>query len=162
MNKPFSISASIAAVVALVAIGVTAVTANAQTSLEIVKHREGEMKKLGGHMKAITGFFKKDVGTAGDVARRAGEIGEIAAKIPSMFPEGTEMNGAADSKYKARPELWLDWENFEKAAARLESKSKALAAAASGGDKAAIAEAFTDLGKKGCGGCHETFRMKIN
>ncbi len=162
MNKPFSKFTPIAAVAALVAIGVTVVTAYAQTPLEIVVHREGEMKKLGGHMKGIAGFLKNDEGTAGDVARRAGEIGKIAAKIPSMFPDGTEMNGAADSKYKARPELWLDQENFEKAAALLESESKALAAAANGGDKVAIADAFTAMGKKGCGGCHKDFRMKVN
>ena len=162
MNKTFSKLATLAAVAVLVTIAATAVAAYAGTPEEIVKNREGEMKKLGGHMKAITGFLKNGEGTAGDVARRAGEIGRIAAKIPSMFPEGTEMNGAADSKYRARPEIWLDWENFEKAAAALESESKALAVAASGGDKAAIAEAFTGLGKKGCGGCHETFRLKIN
>lgn len=162
MNKPFSNFASMIAAAALIAIGAAAVTAYALTPLEIVKNREGEMKKLGGHMKAILGFVKKGEGTAEDVARRAGEIGKFAAKIPSMFPDGTEMNGAADSKYKAKPEIWLDWENFEKAAANLESRSKALAAAAGGGDKAAIAEAFTSLGKKGCGGCHKSFRMKVD
>ncbi len=113
-------------------------------------------------MKAVSGFIKNGEGSAEDVARRAGEIGKIAAKIPSMFPDGTEMNGAADSKFKAMPEIWLDWENFEKAAALMLSKSKALAAAAGGGDKAAIAEAFTSLGKEGCSGCHKKFRMKVN
>lgn len=162
MNKPFSKFASIIAAAALIATGVTAVTVYAQTPLEIVKNREGEMKKLGGHMKAISGFLKNGEGSAEDVARRAGEIGKFAAKIPSMFPDGTEMNGAADSKYKAMPEIWLDWENFEKASAFLQSTSKALAAAAGGGDKAAIAEAFTRLGKEGCGGCHKKFRMKVN
>ena len=52
--------------------------ANAQTPLEIVKNREGEMKKLGGYMKAIVGFLKAGEGTTEDVARRAGEIGKIA------------------------------------------------------------------------------------
>ena len=162
MNKSFSNIASVVVATVLIAFGATAVTAYALTPLEIVKHREGEMKKLGGHMKAIGGFLKKGEGTAADVARRAGEIGAIARKMPSMFPDGTEMNGAADSKYKSKPELWLDWENFEKAAALLESKSKALAVAAGGGDRAAIGEAFNEMGKKGCGGCHELFRMKVN
>jgi cytochrome c556 len=35
-----------------------------------------------------------------------------------------------------------------------------LAAAASLGDKAATLAAFADLGKNGCGGCHETYRKK--
>lgn len=48
MNKPFSKFASIIATAALIATGVAAVTAVAQTPLEIVKNREGEMKKLGG------------------------------------------------------------------------------------------------------------------
>jgi cytochrome c556 len=30
------------------------------------------------------------------------------------------------------------------------------------GNKGAIETAFGDLGKNGCGGCHETFREKLN
>jgi len=133
----------------------------AEDPKEIVMKREDAMKKLGGHMKAIKAFATEGTGSAGDVAKRATEISEFATKIPSLFPAGTDMNGAADSKVKASAKIWQDWAGFEKAATMLEVKSKALAAAADGGDKMAIAAAFEDMGKNGCGGCHKVFREDV-
>ncbi len=49
-----------------------------------------------------------------------------------------------------------------KASRGLEAESKALAAAADGGDKAAIAAAFQSMGKNGCGSCHKPYRVKLD
>ncbi len=162
MNRTFSFPRYLLVAASVAVAGALALPVLAETPSEIVLKREKAMKEMGGHMKAISGFIKQGEGTAEDVARRAGEIGEIAAKIPSLFTEGTEMNGAADSKFKAKPEIWLDWENFEKSAAKLGTESKALAAAANGGDKEMITAAFKSLGKDACGGCHKAYRMKVN
>jgi cytochrome c556 len=48
-----------------------------------------------------------------------------------------------------------------KAAASLEAESKALGAAADGGDQAAIRTAFQNVGKNGCGNCHKPYRIKL-
>lgn len=128
---------------------------------DTVMKREEAMKQLGGHMKAIKAFATEGTGSAMDVSKRASEINDIAGKIPDLFPAGTDMNGAADSKYKASAKIWQDWQGFEKAAVQLGAKSKALAAAADGGDKMAIAAAFEDMGKNGCGNCHKNFREKV-
>lgn len=162
MKIRFAHSGFAAALAVSFALGAGLAPSRADTPAETVMKREEVMKQLGGHMKAIKAFVTEGAGSAEDVARRAGEIGAVAAKIPSLFPEGTEMNGAADSKYQARPEIWLDWEKFEKSAATLGSESKALAAAANGGDKAAVTAAFQSLGKNGCSNCHESFRQKLN
>lgn len=162
MKKRFSIAGTCFGLALIVAFGGPPTGALAQSAVEIVIKREKVMKQLGGHMGAIKDFAANGKGSADDVARRAREIGAIAAKIPGMFPEDTEMNGAEDSKYKARPEIWLDWENFEKAAAVLGKQSIALEAAAGGGDRQVITAAFQNLGKIGCSGCHKSFRMKVN
>ena len=107
----------------------------AATPAETVKLRQETMKQLGGHMKAIKGFAVEGQGSAEDVAMRAGEIGKIAARIPTLFPEGTGMDEVLDPKNGAKPEIWLDWDNFLKARASLEAQSKALAAAAGSGDR---------------------------
>ncbi len=162
MKKRFSTFESFFVLALIAGIGGLSVSALAVTPTEIVIKREKTMKQMGRHMGAIKAFALEGKGTAADIARRAGEIGAIAAKIPGMFPDGTEMNGAEDSKYRAKPEIWLDWENFKKSAAKLESESKALAAAAGTGDRQAVAAAFKSLGKNGCSGCHKEFRMKVN
>ena len=161
MNIRFSIPNKLIAATAVVVAAGLALPVVAETPTEIVMKREKVMKEMGGHMKAIKGFAMEGQGSAEDVAKRAGAIGDIAARIPDLFPEGTEMNGAADSKFKAKPEIWLDWDNFEKSAAKLGAESKALAAAANSGDQAAVAAAFKSLGKNGCGSCHKAYRMKV-
>lgn len=149
-------SAALAAAVAMA----FAVGAYADSPKDTVMKREDAMKKMGGHMKAIKAFTE-GTGSAADVAERAAEINEISKNIPSLFPAGTDMNGAADSKVKASAKIWQDWQGFEKASVTLGAKSQALVAAANGGDKMAIAAAFEDMGKNACGNCHNTFREKI-
>ena len=62
----------------------------------------------------------------------------------------------------AKPEIWLDWEGFEKAAKTLEAEAVKLMEVAADGDKAAIAAQLGAMGKNGCGGCHRQFRAKLN
>lgn len=162
MNIRFSFSLKILApAVAIMAVGMLALPVLAATPAETVKLRQATMKKLGKHMNAIKDFAMKGNGSAADVAMRAGEIGGIAARIPTLFPEGTGMDEVKDPENGAKPEIWLDWNTFLKAAAKLEAESKVLAAAGEGGDQGVIKAAFQNLGKDGCGGCHKLYRIKL-
>lgn len=162
MNIRFSFTRKLLVpTIAVVVAGVLAVPSLAATPSETVKLRQATMKKLGEHMNAIKEFAMNGNGSAADVVKRAGEIGEVAAGIAALFPEGTGMDEVKDPKNGARPEIWLDWENFEKAAGKLEAESKSLAAAAEGGDQETIKLAFQSLGKNGCGNCHKPFRIKL-
>jgi cytochrome c556 len=152
----------VAPALAVVAAGALVVPVLAATPAETVKLRQETMKQLGGHMKAIKAFAMAGDGSAEDVAKRAGEIGEIAAKIPSLFPEDTGMDEVKDPKNGAKPEIWLDWDNFQKAANNLGTESKALAMAAEGGDRMAITAAFQSMGKNACGSCHKLYRVKLD
>jgi len=163
MNIRFSSTRKfLAPALAVAAAGALVLPVLAATPAETVKLRQDTMKQLGGHMKAIKAFATEGQGSAEDVAKRAGEIGEIAAKIPTLFPEGTGMDEVKDPKNGAKPEIWLEWDKFTTAAKGLEAKSDALAAAAAGGDKAAIAAAFESMGKEGCGSCHQPYRVKLD
>ncbi len=64
-------------------------------------------------------------------------------------------------EYVAKPVIWTDWNKFLEAQKAAASKADTLLVAVNGGDKTAIETAFNDLGKNGCGGCHTTFREKI-
>lgn len=162
MNRRFSFSRKIvAAALAMAVVGALALPVVAGTPGEAVKLRQDTMKRMGGHFKAIKEFAMDGKGTADDVVMRAGEIGKIAAKIPSLFPAGTGLDVVNDPKTGAKPDIWADWAKFEKAAATLGAQSRALQAAASGGDQAAIIAAFKSLGKNGCGNCHKPFRKKL-
>lgn len=128
---------------------------------QVIKERRDLMKQQGGYMKTIAGYLKEDMGTSGDVAKAAEGLMGTSQKITSLFPEDTSMDDVMDPQTGAKPVIWSEWGKFENAAKNLHMKAENLHTVAMGGDKGAIAAAFGDLGKNGCGGCHETFRQKL-
>lgn len=162
MKKRFSTGISIFAAVVVAGLGFGAVSVSADSAGDIVKKRQETMKQLGGHTKAIKAFVQDGKGSASDVGRRADEIMAIARKIPALFPKGSSLDDISDPKTGAKPEIWADWNGFAKASDTLGGKAGALKSVALGsGDRQAIAQAFGDMGKNGCGGCHKTFRLKL-
>ncbi len=134
---------------------------SAQDPAAVVKERQDTMKKMGDNMKAINAFVESGTGSAGDVAARAAAIQQISEKIPSLFPEGTSMDDGV-GKTGAKPVIWTDWAGFQTHAKTLGEEAAKLSEAAAGGDSAAIGTQFAALGKNGCGGCHQTFRQKLD
>ena len=151
-------SLGFAIVAAGLSVGTAALAAGDAT---VVTKRQGVMKGQSDHMKGIAGYVKNNEGTPADVAKRAGGLSEIAKIIPSLFPEGTGMDEIKQPRTGAKPEIWLDRAGFEKAAKTLQAEAEKLMTVAAGGDKAAIAVQFGAMGKIGCGGCHKTFREKL-
>jgi cytochrome c556 len=162
MKYRFAIAGFAAALAVSFAAGSVLAPSLAATPGETVKKRQETMKQLGGHMKAIKTYLETGAGSAEDVAMRATAINGIAAKIPTLFPEGTGMDEVKDPKNGAKPEIWLDWEKFSAAAKGPEERSAALNLVAAGGDRAAIGAAFGEMGKNGCGACHKPFRVKLD
>jgi len=148
---------SLGAALAIVAVGSTG--ALAVDKDQVIKDRQALMKQQGGDMGAVKGFLddKNDLATA---TAKASDLVDAIKKIPSVFPPDT--GGAnPDGKYTTKPEVWSDAKGFSAAVDSATDKATALLAAVKGGDKAAIQTAFSDMGKNGCGGCHEKFREEI-
>jgi len=134
---------------------------SAQDPAAVLKERQETMKQLGGNMKAINDFVEAGTGSAEDVATRAASIREIAGKIPTLFPEGTSMDDGI-GKTGAKPAIWSDWAGFQASATKMGEEAGKLAEVAAAGDRDAIGAQFGALGKDGCGGCHQTFRQKLD
>jgi cytochrome c556 len=142
----------------LAALGVLALGLGGVVAAEkqgIYKERETLMKGFGSRMTTIKGVVAEGKGTLADAEKAAQEIAANADKIPGMFPKDTN---AGESE--ALPVIWQQWSQFESKAQNMESLAAKLASAAGSGDKQATLAAFGDLGKNGCGGCHETYRKK--
>jgi cytochrome c556 len=131
----------------------------AQNKEAVVKEREtlmkGQAKDLGSVKAYIDG--KTDLAQA---EAGAANLTQSTRKIPEVFPPGT---GGTDSegKFATKPAIWSDWNKFLDVQKVAAGKADALLAAAKSGNKAAVEAAFGDLGKNGCGACHETFREKL-
>ncbi len=148
---------ALGAALAIVAAGSTG--ALAVDKDQVIKDRQALMKEQGADMGAVKGFLdgKNDQAKAVSAAT---DLTETMKKIPDVFPPDTG-GPSPDGKYTTKPEIWTDAKGFEAAVSTAAEKANALLAAAKGGDQAAIQTAFGDLGKNGCGGCHEKFREEI-
>lgn len=133
----------------------------AQDAMETLKKRQEFMKGLGGDMKAINDFVENGAGTAADVQAKAAGVETKSAEIVALFPAGTGMDDNV-GKTGAKPEIWAKPDDFKASAMTMGELAGKLEDAAAGGDKQQIADAFAALGKDGCGGCHQTFRQKLD
>jgi cytochrome c556 len=149
---------------ALVAGGLffTAGMSAAQSPADIVKDRQDVMKQNGDDMKVIAGFVQAGAGTLEDVSAAAGRIAQNAANIPSLFPEGTSMDDVTDPENGAKPVIWEKWDDFVGASDTLEEQALLMREWADNGDADAVTAQLDILGSEGCGGCHKTFRQKLD
>ncbi len=144
----------------VLALGLAAAGAPASAAeLPIIEKRIEVMKKVVlKNFKVIKSFVKEGKGSASDVEKAAMALAAVASKIPPLFPEGTGRPEVDSKKTRANPEIWFDWDKFVAAARVMGIEAAKLSKIAAGGDKGAIAQQFVATGKKGCGGCHKTFR----
>ena|SRR5690349_24548643 len=131
----------------------------AQDNETVLKDRQATMKEQGKDVGAVKAYLEG----RGDLAQAkaaAADLTQTTKKIPDLFPPGTGgPNPTGD--YVAKPVIWTDWNKFLDAQKTAAAKADALLVAVNSGEKTAIEAAFNDLGKNGCGGCHTTFREKI-
>jgi cytochrome c556 len=120
--------------------------------------RIATMKAQGKDMGAIKAFTEDKGDLAAAQAAGADLVTQVS-KIPDLFPKNTGMTAFPGKSY-AKDAVWTDWDKFLAAAKTAKEKADALNTALKGGDKAAITAAFGDMGKNGCGSCHEPFREK--
>lgn len=125
-----------------------------------IADRQALMKDNGKNYGIIDKFLKEGAGTAADVQSAAEAIQANAGKIKQdLFPAGSSADDMPGKSY-AKAAIWSEWDKFEKAAYELEEQAEQLAEVAKGGDKAAIQAQFDSLGEKGCGGCHQPYKLK--
>jgi len=146
-----------AAAAAVLAIGTLATLPGLAQSPEArVEARQEYMKTLGGAARTAGDYFQKGEGTLEDVRVALKTLGEQAPELPDQFPEGTGV-GVADSE--ALPAIWEQPDAFADVVSMATERWEAAAAAADGGEEAALRAAFARAGQS-CGACHEDFRQQ--
>lgn len=124
----------------------------------LIDARQTVMKSQGKDMTAIKAYIDDKADLASAQTAGADLVAQVA-KIPELFPKGTGMDAYPGKSY-VKPAVWTEWDKFSDQAKTASDKAVALNTVLKGGDKAAITAAFGDMGKNGCGACHEPFREK--
>jgi cytochrome c556 len=108
---------------------------------------------LAGSIKTI---LTEEPSLIGEVVIQAQAIADTARNLPSMFPK----DGDNAHSY-ALKSVWEKPDEFAAAAKKLHDLASKLAETAKTGDVKASLAAFADMGKNGCGACHDDFRQKM-
>tara|TARA_B100000686_G_scaffold352158_1_gene453188 strand:+ start:1740 stop:2201 length:462 start_codon:yes stop_codon:yes gene_type:complete len=127
---------------------------DAMADEKMLKYRNSVMWSLTAHLGGIFQNMKGEVNAKANIPHHAKALAPIAASILAMFPHGSDGG-------RTKPEIWSDWEGFEKAAAGLVSAANALAVIADSGDISMIGAAARAVGKA-CGDCHKPYRAPRN
>jgi cytochrome c556 len=131
----------------------------AADTTQVVKERQATMKEQAKDLGRIKGYLGGKVEQA-DATAAATDLTQTMQKIPSLFPPGSDAPSPG-GKYGPKAAIWSDWNKFLAARDNAASKVDTLVAAIKRGAKDDVQAAFADLGKNGCGGCHETFRETL-
>jgi cytochrome c556 len=131
----------------------------AQDKEAVLKNREAVMKGQAKDLGSIKAYTEGKADLA-QAETSAADLTQSIQKIPQVFPPGSEAT-TSDGKYRTKPAIWSDWNKFLDAQKNAEGKAETLLTAVKSGNKAAVETAFGDLGKNGCGACHETFRETL-
>ncbi|MGI9290512.1 MAG: c-type cytochrome [Gammaproteobacteria bacterium] len=115
-----------------------------------VKYRVNVMNALGSQFGALAMVFTRRIDQPDNLQLHTEALATTAKLTASLFPEGSAGG-------KSLPVIWDEPEKFAAAVKDLEDSTAALAAAASSGDRAAVAKAFKDAGAS-CKGCHERYK----
>jgi cytochrome c556 len=146
----------VAALAAVLGLGVAAGVAQDKEKEAAIKQRQAFMKNQSEELKVIQAYIKGEGDQAAALAK-ATELAANASKIPSLFPEGSSIEQFPD-KTRAKPDIWANWDKFKAVPVALQSEAQKLEAAVKDGNKQGAAEALAATGKNACNVCHDTFR----
>lgn len=124
------------------------------TADEVVATRKAGMNLQAGNLIGM----KQAVEAGTDVKPLVGSAKSLAGwgrVIPTVFPAGTGSAGAT----KARPEIWSDRADFERAAANFVTQADKLMQLADANDKAGFAAQYTAT-TQACGACHRSYQVR--
>jgi len=138
---------------ALVAIGMAGPLAAETSAEDALEYRESAMTALRGHIGAVAKIVRGLVEDRGFLQKHADALASGAAELDHLFPAGSDVGDS-----EALPVIW---ENPEAFAATVDKAKQATAefskVIAEGGNRAAVAAAFREVGGS-CRGCHDDFR----
>lgn len=144
-----------AAILGGIALGTAAVAQEQPQNPGVVGVRQNAMRASAAHMGVVKKIVSEYPQALPQVEFHAMALADLAEHTPELFPEGSDKDGT-----KATAAAWSDKAGLQKAAMNAQQLAEKLGTAAQSGDAKATLAAFGDLGKNGCGGCHQTYRQK--
>lgn len=124
-------------------------------SEEAIKYRKGVYAVMGWNFRPMAQMVKGERPYEAAAFARNAEIVAYMSKLAlEGFTPGTESGDT-----KAKPEIWLDMDDFKAKMEKMQGEAAKLADLSKGGDFDAIKAQFGETGKA-CKACHDKYRNK--
>jgi cytochrome c556 len=136
-------------------LGASATALAQQKPEDAIKYRQSALFVMGQHFGPLAAMAQGKIPYDKDAAARNAAIVEFMSKLPfDRFTPGTEQGNT-----KAKPEIWLEMEDFKSKAEKMQGEVAKLAEIANGGDFNALKAQVGETGKA-CKACHDKYRNK--
>jgi len=150
---------AVAAVSALAVAQTPTAAKSAAEAKTVIEARQKLFEDMKNAYEPMTDMLKRKRDfDAALIATNAVIIQDLGKKIPAHFT--TDTRAFKDVKTVARDNIWLSQADFKTKADALVTAAGTLATVAKGGDKGATMKAVGDVGKNGCGACHDNYKDK--
>ncbi|HWQ39826.1 MAG TPA: cytochrome c [Burkholderiales bacterium] len=127
----------------------------AQKPEDAIKYRRGVMAVIGWNFGSMGAMAKGDKPYDAAAFARNAEIVAFMSKLPlEGFTPGSEKGDT-----KAKPEIWLEMDDFKAKLEKMQAEVAKLADVAKGGDLNASKAQLGEAGKA-CKACHDKYRSK--
>jgi cytochrome c556 len=122
---------------------------------DAIKYRRSALFINGQSFGALAAMAQGKIPYDASAAARHAEIVDFMIKLPwGAFAPGTESGDT-----KAKPEIWLEMEDFKAKSEKVQAEAAKLAQVAKGGNFDALKAQVGETGKA-CKACHDKFRNK--
>lgn len=127
----------------------------AQKPEDAIKYRQGVYRVIGWNFGPMAAMAKGERPYDAAAFARHAEIVAFMSKLPL---EGF-VPGSDTGETKAKPEIWLDMDDFKAKLEKMQAEAAKLAEVAKGGDLNASKAQLGETGKA-CKACHDKYRNK--
>ena len=122
---------------------------------DVIKYRQSALFIMGQHFGPLAGMAQNKIPYDKDAAMRHAAMVEFMSKLPwDRFAPGTDQGNT-----KAKPEIWLNLEDFKAKAEKMQGEVAKLAQVSKAGDFNALKAQVGETGKA-CKACHDEYRNK--
>ena len=133
----------------------TAQSAFAQKPEDAIKYRQGVYRVMGWNFGSMAAMAKGKIPYDKEAFIRSAEIVAFMSKLPlEGFTPGSETGDT-----KAKPEIWLDMDDFKAKLKKMQKEVEALEKVAKSGNFEAAKEQLGEAGSS-CKDCHDKYRNK--
>lgn len=127
-----------------------------------MEYRQGLMHVMAFKAGRVRGMANGDIPVdEASFVKSAADLAAATSMLDEAFPQGSDSVSLAGAS-NALPEIWTDMNGFTERKMALQTAARTVASQAQAGGFAAAQAAAAEQIGAACGGCHRTYRQRVD